>query len=681
MSIKRRESKQANIIISLSASEAKAIKELESLLTQAGETYHNQGKFSRVNIYADFPAAYGLLDNEFHMPKTKIKIDDETYDVFLDELRKLKPSSKILKSVGAKVKSVKGKPPKVKLKHFMGSLDKIKPDDADEWLKKRKGPYVVGNKEDGVSIQLNFNPGKPTAAQTRGDGQVGQDISHLIPHMNIPQTLKEPMDIRGEIIMPESVFKAKWSKAVKGKDGFENARNMVSGMVNRKDVHPAIKDVHVVVYSVLSPRGVPSKQLAKLEKLGFNVVPHKVYKSLTAAKLAEILKLRKKKTKRAIDGLVVERDIAVAIRDGVNPEHAVAFKMVNEDDIATVPVKAVVWEESRHGNLIPRIEIDPIRLSGVTVTFATGHNAYFIENGFRYKDRKKGMPVRPIGPGAMIRITRSGDVIPHVISVEKAVRKPSMPEEVEYKYDKNKVNIKINKKSALSKVKLITHFFVKLKVDGLQQGNVQKLYDHGLDTILKIVRAKKSDLLKVEGFKDKTATKLRDNIDKMLKVATLPTIMAASGKFGFGLGEKRFVPMIKANPKIMEKKLGSKALREIAMETEGFSDTLSDKFVEAFPDFQKFYKRLGIKAAAIKTTKVVGAAFKDQAVAFTGVRDAEANKAIEAQGGKIVSGVSSKTTVLITKEMNSTSDKAKKARAMGIKVLSHAELRKKLKLS
>lgn len=673
--------KTSGVIIALSASNKQALDELEALLKEASDMYHSRGKYAKINIFQKYPKAFLLLDQEYEMPSKAMKMDDETFDQFVDELKRMRPKSKFLKQVGAKVVTGKGRPPKAKLKHFMGSLDKVKPEDADPWLKKNKGPYVVSNKEDGVSIQINYVPGMPTKAFTRGDGEVGQDISHLLPHMDVPQTLKEPLDVRGEIIMPESVFKKKWSTDALGKkEGFENARNLVSGLVNRKDVHAAIKDVHVVVYSVLSPRGVPSAQLKKLAKLKFNVVPHKVYKSLTAAKLAEILTIRKKKTKRAIDGLVVEQDKAVALRDGVNPDHARAFKMASADDIVIVPVKAVVWEESRHGKLIPRIEIDPIRLSGVTVTFATGHNAYFIEHGFRYKDRKKGLPVRPIGPGAKIKITRSGDVIPHVISVEKAAAKPSMPTEYDYSYDKTKVNIIINKKSELSKVKRITHFFSKLKVEGMKQGVIQKMYDDGLDSILKIVKAKKDRFLQIDGIQEKSAAKYRANIDAVLKAVPLPALMEASGMFGSGMGERRFKPLVKKYPDLMTKARSEKALHAIAMKTEGFSDVLSAQFAKNFVKFQAFYKKLGVKAEVPKAVKVKGAAFKGQVVAFTGVRDAQASEAIEAQGGRIATGVSSKTTILVTKEKNSTSDKAMKAKALGIKVISHAELRAQLKL-
>lgn len=678
----RRERRKANVIISLSASTAAAIRELETLLTAAQDKYHDDGKFLKTNIYKNYPAAWAYLDNEFHMSKGVMEIDDGTYDEFMEDLKKLKPASKVLKAVGAKVKAVKGRPKKSKLKHYMGSLDKIKPENADEWLTKNKGPYVVGNKEDGVSIQLNYTAREGAQAFTRGDGEIGQDITHLLPHMDVPQSLNISMDIRGEIIMPEAVFNSKWSTAALGKkEGFENARNMVSGMVNSLTPHPALKDVHVVVYAVLKPSGVPSMQLAKLAKLGFNVVPYKVYKSLTAKKLAEILLLRKKNTKRAIDGLVVEQDRAVSVRDGVNPDHARAFKMTGIDDIAIVPVKAVVWEESRHGALIPRINIDPIRLSGVTVNYTTGHNVYFIEHGYRYKERDKGLPVRPIAPGTMIKITRSGDVIPHIISVEKGAKKPALPTEFDYEYTPNGVNIKVKKRSNLTKIKNITHFFATMKIDGIKQGTIQKLYDDGLDTILKVVKASKARLLTVDTIQEKTANNIKTNIKTALENAPLPRLMDASGCFGSGLGEKRLIPLVKANPNIMNMKLSTTQLQAMALDVGGFAKTLATQFAEGFEKFAAFYARLGITAKAPESVKVVGAKFKNQVVVFTGVRDAEAAKAIEAQGGKLASGVTSKVTMLVAKDKNSTSDSAVKARDLDIKIVSHAELRKMLKLS
>lgn len=673
--ITRRDKPIKKIIISLSATSAKSIRELEELMERAKDAYTNKGKFARIKISTEYPAAYALLEDIFEIPKGMVKIDDPTYDELETELKRLKPNSKVLKRVGAKVVTGKGKAPKVKLKYYMGSLDKIKPESAAQWLLQNKGPYVVSNKEDGVSIQLNFLPGQAPKAFTRGDGVVGQDISHLVPHLDIPQKLKIAIDIRGEIIMPEAVFKAKWSTEKLGKkEGFENARNMVAGMANRKDVHPGIKDVHVVVYDVLSPRGLPSSQLKLLSKLGFNVVPYKVYAKLDAETLSKILKLRKKKTKRAIDGLVVVRDKKVPLTAGTNPDHAVAYKETAAEDIATVKVKNVVWEESRHNRLKPRINIEPVRLSGVTVKFATGHNAWFIEHGWRYKEKKKGLPDTPIGPGAVIRITRSGDVIPHVVSVVKAVKKPQMPD-VEYTYSKNRVEIYMAEKTDLHAVKRIAYFFTKLKVDGIKQGTVQKLYADGLDNIIKIVKAKKERFLKVEGIQDKTASKLRDNIDAALANVTLPALMDASGKFGSGLGDKVLAGLVKKHPDLMTGNFTRQQLFDMAMETSDFSKVRSDQFADNFPAFKRFYAKLGVQAKLPpkKKKKAVGKKFAGQTIVFTGFRNPEWAEKIEAQGGVAGSGVKAGTSLLVYKDRAKSFAKIQKAEKIGVKTMSLPE--------
>lgn len=672
--ITRREKPVTKIMISLSASKTKAVKELEALMQRASDAYYNTGKFLRVNISKEYPAAFEYLDDVFELPKGALKIDDETYDELTVELKTLNPNSKVLKQVGATVKTGKGKAPKVKLKHYMGSLDKIKPESAIQWLLENAGPYLIGNKEDGVSIMLCYEtPGQPPKAFTRGDGVMGQDISHLVPHMKIPQSLKVPMDIRGEIIMPEAVFKAKWSTEALGKkEGFENARNMVAGMANRKDVHAGIRDVQVVVYDVLNPRGKPSEQLAKLATLGFTVVPHKVYNKLDAAKLSEILKIRRKKATRAMDGLVVVIDKKVPLSAGTNPDHAVAYKEASEEDIATVKVKEVIWEESRHNRLKPRINIEPVRLAGVTVSFATGHNAWFIEHGYRFKDKKKGLPDMPIGAGAVIRIIRSGDVIPHVVSVVKPAKKPQMPT-VEYTYGKNNVEIYRAEKTDLHAVKRIAYFFATLKVDGFKQGIAQKLYDAGLNNIIKIVKAKKERLLQVEGIQEKTAAKLRDNIDAALAKVTLPTLMDASGKFGSGLGDKSLKPLIKAHPDLMTRDFSKAELLAMAMETDGFSKVRSQQFADNFESFKKFYAKLGITAKAEEKKKVTGKAFAGQTIVFTGFRNPAWAEIVEANGGIAGSGVNSKTSLLVYKDRAKSWAKIEKAQKIGVKTMALPE--------
>lgn len=664
------------IMISLSATQA-AVRGLEKLITKAADSYTNAGTFLKIDL-SKWPNATRLLFD--HNVRLNVAtsglttITDKLFDQMQDVLRIEAPKSPVLKAVGAPVKTVPGvkaaRAAKVALKHFMGSLDKIKPETADQWLEKNAGPYVLSNKMDGVSIQLNYVKGKAPTAFTRGNGSVGQDISKLVPHLKIPQKLPRDLDVRGEVIMSESAFSAKWSKE------FENARNLTAGLVNRTTLHPAVHDMDVVIYDVLSPRGMPSAQLKELKDLGFHVVSHTVQPKLTAAQLSTLLKARKLQSKHAIDGLVLAQDRKTSLTAGVNPDHAVAFKETSDDAIAAVRVKEIVWESSKNNLLKPRVNIEPVRLSGVTINFATGHNAFFIANGFRTKDKDKGLPVRPIGPGAMVRITRSGDVIPHIMEVIKGAKKPQMPEEA-YTWNKTGTDIVQSVASELSDKKRVTYFFSKLDVEGLRMGTVSKFFDAGLDTILKIVKASKEQFLDVEGIQERTAAKLRTNIDQALAKMTLPALMDASGLFG-ALGEKRLTLIVKQHPDILEHE-GGLDLQDLVTEIPGFKATLAQQFVTGLPKFKTFYRRLGVKAKSpVKIRVIRGAPMSGKVVVFTGFRDAEMERTIQELGGTIGAAVNAKTSILCVKDVSAGSSKIVKARQLGVKVMSADKLRQAL---
>jgi len=668
------------IMISLSTTKA-AVRELEKLLYKATESYTNAGTFLKLDMSKWPNTARLMLSRNIPLKVNSsglTTITDALFDKMMDVLREENPASVLFKKVGAPVPSTRaagGKDlskrlPKVALKHYMGSLYKIKPESADTWLNSHPGPYVVSNKKDGVSIQLNYVKGQPPKAYTRGNGSIGQDISKLVPHLNIPQKLNRDMDIRGEIIMKEAAFKSKWSKE------FENARNLVAGLVNRKAIHPAIKDIDVIVYEVISPRGVPSTQLNELKGLGFHVVTHNVFKTVNAAQLSTLLIARKLQSNHAIDGLVVAQDIKTSATTGTNPEHSVAFKKSSDEDIAVVKVKEVVWTSSKQGLLKPRVNIEPIRLAGVTINYATGFNASFIETGYRNKDKKNNLPPRPLGPGALVKITRSGDVIPHIIEVVKPAKKPQMPTEA-YTWNKTHTDIIQTLKSELSAKKRVVYFFSKLDVEGLKMGTVSKLFDAGIDTILKIVKAPKSTFLSIDGIQDRTAEKLRSNIDQALQKMTLPALMDASGMFG-ALGEKRLTLILKKYPEILSRDADASTMHDLILSVPGFKTTLAMQFVKGISKFNLFYTKLGVRAQAAKVVTSKGAAFKNQVVVFTGFRDAQMESKITEQGGTIGSAVNAKTTLLVVKDLSSASSKVDKAKQMGIKITSGTALKTRL---
>jgi NAD-dependent DNA ligase len=154
--------------------------------------------------------------------------------------------------------------------------------------------------------------------------------------------------------MNKATFDKKWS------EDFENARNMASGLVNRKDIHKAIKDIDVIIYEVVSPRGVPSAQLKALKSEGFHVVPHKVFETLTEQQLIAYYQERRNKSKHDIDGLVIMQDKKHAANTSGNPDFAVAFKDNEQVESALARVVRVEWTASKHGKLAPVVVVEAI---------------------------------------------------------------------------------------------------------------------------------------------------------------------------------------------------------------------------------------------------------------------------------------------------------------------------------
>jgi NAD-dependent DNA ligase len=626
---------------------SKKVKVLEEKIQEASDYYYNTGK---------------------------TLIPDSEFDKLVDELRTLNPKSKVLKRTGAKVKTGKGRAPKVKLPYPLYSLTKIKPDTTDDWLKNHKGPYVVSIKEDGVSLEIVYKDGT-IKAYTKGDSIEGQDVSHLIPYLNIPQKLKQDIAIRGELTMDNSVFKKFYDAE------FENPRNLISGSVTKVQIHAAIVAKHIkfLCHSILNPRYKPSKEFAELKRLGFSVVKYKEFPTLTSKKLETLLTSSKKKHLRYMDGLVITQDIKVPLLMDSNPKHSVSFKAVQEGDTAQVKVTGVTWELSKHGKLIPTIQVQPVRLSEVTVTNFSGHNAYFIVHGWRSKDAKKhvGDKWRPINKGTIVKVVRSGDVIPHIIEVVTPSKNPSMPKE-KYEWDATNINILATGNMELADDKLLTQFFTTLKIEDISLKTIQQFVKAGYDTVAKIIKATPSDFLKLDGFQRTKASKLYKNIHEKLTDIPLHTLMTASACFGSGLGERKLLPLVKKYPNVLKDsiKWSESTLLDNLNQVEGFSDKTSMLFSKGLAKFKKFLKDTGLKPAEIKIIKATSSKLKGQAVLFTGFRSEELEQAILNNGGTIASSVT-KATILLAKDIYGNSSKIVKAMEKNIPVMTTQTFKKK----
>ncbi|AGF85204.1 DNA ligase [Moumouvirus goulette] len=605
-----------------------------------------------------------MISRDSYYNSGKSLINDEYYDILLDRLQELDPESELLNKVGA---PIKGK--KVKLPYWMGSMNKIKSDEKliNNWIKKYKGPYLISDKLDGISCLLVLK-NSTIKLYTRGDGNYGQDISHLVDLVNMSvenlYDIEYDVSIRGELIMTKKNFE-KYSEIM------SNARNMVSGIVNSKKESinkNYAKDVDFVAYELIKPEKKPSDQLKQLNKLGLNVVYYDIYKDINVEILDNILQKRKTKSKYEIDGIIVTDNNKNMRNKSGNPDYSFAYKGVTET--ANVKVIEVIWTPSKDGILVPRIHFQKVRLSQADLEYTTGFNASFIK-------------CNKIGPGAIINIVRSGDVIPYITRVVKPAKEPSLPKNVDYIWDKNKVNIILANldENEIVIIQRLTKFMRDIGVENLSQGIVTRLVEAGYDNIPKIMSITVDDFLSLEGFQERLATKLYNNLQNSINNLDVLTLMNASNIFGRGFGEKKLKKILDIYPNIvLDYKISEyNKWRNKILDLEGFDDITTDSFLKSLPEFQKFYKIVNkiidIKPYKSNVNKI--GIFKDQNIVFTGFRNKDWQKFIEEEGGKMSGSVSKNTTLLVYNDGEESSNKYQTAKKLGVKTISKSQFSKK----
>ena len=585
-------------------------------------------------------------------------LTDNEYDIVKEYIEHKYPSNQVLQDVGAPVEKNK-----VKLPYEMWSMDKIKPDTnaLTNWVSKYSGPYILSCKLDGVS-GLYTTENKEPKLYTRGNGKIGQDISHLIPYLRLPKT--KNIVIRGEFIIPKGVFLFKYQNT------FANPRNMVSGIVNQKSITDAVKDVNFVAYEVIKPELKPSAQMDFLKTLDVEGVFYKIENKLSNEILSDTLINLRSNYRYEIDGIIVTDD-KLHNRQSGNPEHAFAFKMVLSDQVAEAKVVDVIWTPSKDGYLKPRVRIEPIQLGGVQIEYATGFNGAFIENN-------------KIGVGALIELIRSGDVIPYIRKVVVPAEQAKMPA-VPYKWNDTHVDIMLEDIGSDETVleKNITGFFRGIGVEGLSSGNVSRIIKAGYDTVPKIIKMTVDDFLKVDGFKIKTATKLYTGIQEKIQTASLIKLMSGSNTCGRGFSEKKIELILDAYPDVLLSSLSptEKIIKVSAIK--GMATKTSETFVQHIPDFLRFMKESNlehrINVSLVKANYDTTHPLYGKSVVMTGFRDAELQELIKNVGAKLGSSISKNTFVVLVKDASVEKDtgKALEAKQLGIPIMTKDEFTNK----
>ena len=581
---------------------------------------------------------------------------DDIYDIIKDYLREIDPKNAYLKRVGADEEH------KVKLPYYLGSQDKIKDDEKEiqKWLKKYSEPkdYIIDEKLDGISCLIVYNKNE-IKIYTRGNGIEGQDISHIKDIIKgIPNIKDIDIAVRGELIISRKDWNVSYGS---------NARNVVAGAINSKIInHKILKNIQFVAYDLMSKRLPIKDALDYIKRIGFNVVNYKQVNNISLDLLSSLLQEWRKSSDFEIDGIVITHNKDYKIISGKNPKYSFAFKSILTHEKAEVIVSEVEWNVSKDGYLKPIVKFNEVVIGGVKIKQATGFNAGFIKSNV-------------IGPGSRIIIIRSGDVIPHILTVltPAANNKPSMPE-VDYKWNETNIDIILTstKKNRDQDIQSYLYFMKTLKIPFVAEGTIIKIYDAGFDNLNKIINITKEDLLKIEGFKEVSATKIIESL-KTIQSKECIDIINASNILGRGFGEKKIKMIYDKFPFIISNKEKALKLTEADLTSvEGIAEITAKQFIANLPNIYKFFDEISIKCHEKEQKEVKDNYFKDKIFVFSGIRDKELESKITENGGSIGNSITKNTYILIVANLDDESSKIKQAKEKGIKITTLDEFKK-----
>ena len=636
-------------------------------------------------------------------------ISDPEYDRLIDTIKIVNPENEIF--VTGQIQTVNSDR-KEELQFPMYSLDKEKYVELiQKWLSLKGLPQttvlICTAKYDGISI---LKDEELRLAWTKGDGVYGESLK-LHYEKLCDKGSKIKIFTIGEMIIPKPVFSSKTFYRDNGLP-FKNARNMMAGMKNNDTPSEDLKYVKHIRYGFATEDFTKNKseQLDFISK-NFLPVPYKVFRACDL-KIEELNELFVEWGKEYdIDGLVFDiedKDIRKKLgrEKNNNPAYARAFKNPEWSEKNEVPERGIEWNLSKTKALKPVVLIEPFDVEGVTISRVTGYNAKFIlENS--------------IGKGSILEIVRSGGVIPKIIGViENGVVDlpticPSCCSILEW--NENGVDLICNNVNCGEvNFQKLTFFFVRFKITGFAEKTIKKFYDAGYDTVGKILSMSLSDIQRIEGMAHLSATKLLKEFGEKIKSAPFEVIGHASGCFenigsrklkmivegvkesisipnftfatsqnsnteNFGIFQKALAKMdLSLIVNMLQYDLVKKELIEKLNTISGMSNKTSESFLTGLVLFNKFMDGLDITIS--DETKVKKEESKNNSTnmkkidltgrefVFTGFRDSELKSFIEESNGVVKDGITKSTTDLITKNEDSTSSKAIKAKNQGARV-------------
>ena len=611
---------------------------------------------------------------------------DADYDAKRDELNKRDATWR------EKIAAVQGK---VDLPINMASLDKIRDDPSALkrflGLQKTKKSLVIMDKLDGNSGLLAVSSTGVNQLYSRGDGIKGQSLSHMLPYIaGVPRSKAGGDDyfVRGELI----ISREDWSMNPVSQT--TNARNYLAGLLHRKMVDSEVAGgrIRFVAYSLFMKHRLDiGEQLNELQNMGFDLPwSFRVADASDASDASELsekrltlmLEDRIKSSKYDVDGLVLAFENACEPPSVKNPKLSVAFKSAELHETATVTVKIVEWNASKDSYLKPVVHFcESKRLSGVMVSRATGINAAFIEAG-------------GIGPGAVVEIIRSGDVIPKIIRVVSpsptGAEMPGFP----WTWNETMTDAVLDDSNVGMSdqviVQRLLHLVTALGVKGVGPGLLTKMVIGGITTPSELFSPDLGVKLgKIPGFGAVTIDKVSKELLDGLARADAVDLAVGSNEFGRGVGMTK-LSLLFSNVQIQDMILSSSAQDTFSdipdiPDIPGIGQSTTRAFINGLSGFFAFLNDVGINLERDKFPKAADNADKDvttkcllgQTFVFSGFRDEDLDARIISVGGRVIDSISSTVTQLVVKEKGTKkSQKIIKADKLGITVSTREEFEK-----
>lgn len=638
------------------------IKELIEILNRAGKAYYQEGNEIMTNY--EYDALYDEL----------LELEKETGVVFSES-----PTI----NVGYEVLS---ELPKEAHSSPMLSLDKTKEvSELRDFLKDKEG--VLSWKLDGLTVVLTYNDGKLVKAVTRGNGEIGEVITNNAKvFKNVPLNInfKGELVVRGEAVISYDDFEAINKEITDDDAKYKNPRNLCSGSVRQLNSKiTKERNVRFNVFSLVKAEGVDfenslMKQFEFVKNLGFDVVYHVLVNADTIESEVKNFATRIENFELPSDGLVlIYDDLAYGEslgRTAKFPRNGIAFKW--KDETALTNLEYIEWSTSRTGLINPIAVFKPVSLEGTTVTRASVHNVSIVKSlKLGINDEIEVYKANMIIPQIARNITMSGNIdIPCECPACGGVTEIRMVNDVESLYC-------TNSKCVAKFVKKFAHFVSRdaFNVDGLSEETLEKFIDRGYireyADIFKL-QAHEEEIVNMPGFGKKSY----DNIIAATKKASnivLPKLIYSLGIPNIGLSNAKVI--CKYFNYDFEKMRQADATEFTVIE--GIGEVIAKSFVEYFMDHENtvavnnLFECINVSVEKLETTEstITGKNFVITGNVFKYNNRNELKEHIEKLGGKVTGSVTSKTDYLINNDIESSSGKNKKAKELGIAIITEDE--------